>query len=420
MEVDHQIMARLGVGVMVVAGLLFGAEWVRSREWGGVRFQRLLQGQLQYGLAGAVAGYAAPQTWQLPLVDGVHAAVYFLVAWFGLVTGMGLDRRLLSGSQTALMVQDVIRAVVVALTVLLAAYAGWRVLAVHLLPVEAVFVLAGVCAALSPRLVHMRITRTRTPARSGWFSLATCTGALVYGVGAIPLRGGGFDIQLPLLPDHRLILIEATPSQMIGCLILGCLTGLIMDLLTRDAQRRMLVFLVGSSLAFGAGIAVALGLDPVWTGIVAGAWLINSTLRRLEIMQSLDRADRAARIGLYLGAGWLVGTGVAMQGISLFILAGVLFIVTVVRSLGLWGGTRSARWLLESGWIQVSGKREGDARLHVGILALALAVSLVELLHGDAGIAALAGVMASQWIVLFLAPVQNSDRYPERIRGRAG
>lgn len=403
-----ELLIRMAGGAAAVLALLVGIRRVRSQQWWPRQTDRLLQEGLHFGLVGAIAGYTVLPAWREPLSGIVLLASYFLVAWFGFAVGLGLDQRSLHRSQGAHLALDLLQAGTVAAIVVLAAYAAWSLLAEDAVQVEVVLVLGGICAALAPRALRVRGNRSKAPPRRERFSLAACIGALIYGAGALPLRGKAFEVQIPFTPEGKTILVQSTLGEMVWCGLLGGTIGVILDLLTRDAQRRALPMLVGSGLALGAGAAVGLGLDPVWTGIVAGAWLINGTLRRLELMRSMDQAHTAMRLALCAAAGWVLGSGLAVYGVSARFLVGVLIAVCVVRSVGLWLGTRSARHLAAVGFIKIAGTRDVPATPNVGILGLALALSAVQLMEGRIGVALLGGVMGAQWI-LSLVGVRDQE-----------
>jgi hypothetical protein len=394
MDPQYILILRAGAGAALIGALFLGIQ--RARRRGALRVQLLLAERLHYGLVGAIGGYAAlPQQREI-LIGSTALAAQFLAAWFGLMLGLKLDRRSLRRSAGPHLLLDLAQAAAVAAVVLPLGYAAWRLLPDATVPSEALFVVAGICCALAPGAVRATRRPRRPSAPTSRLPLAACVGVLVAGIGLLPLRGGVFDIRLPFVPEIRAILVQGTVAQMGWSIALGCAAGVVLDLLTRGADRMVLLMLLVAGLALGAGTAASLGLEPTWIGLIAGAWLINSTLRRLEILRSAERFQSTMKIGLLCVGGWLLGNGLATRGVSIPVLCGVFVLVVLLRPAAAWAGRQSVRRLAPAGVFKGMSK-ERQRLPQVETIGLALAVGLVELVEGPAGTGVLAGVMVGQW-----------------------
>jgi hypothetical protein len=409
---------------LAAAGLaLIGALFVlvqRARARGTTAGGRMLDQRLHYGLVGAIAGFAAVPDLRASFTSSVVLAAHFLVGWYGLTIGLALDRRLFRRSLTPHLLLDVTQATVVAAAILVASYAAWGVLPQTEVPAMAGFILAGLCAAIWPVRPWGKAGRGKWHLHAVRPSVAACLGILVAGIGTLSLRYSGFEIQLPLEPASKAIVVDTLAGKMLCTIALGAATGIILDLLTRGVGRLQLLLLVTGGLAIGAGTGAGLGLEPAWIGVIAGAWLINSTLRRLELLRSAQRAQPAMRIGLLCVAGWTFGSGVVQHGLAVLVMLAVLLLVCVMRPLAMWCGWLAARRIAAAGWIKHPPQRERELLTNIESMGLALAIGLCQLLDGPAGVAALGAVLISQWIYCLMQAWAGRPVWSPRASSRQG
>ena len=396
------IPGRFCLGLLLIGGLCL---WVRQRRAGDglpTIVEELLESRMHYGLVGGMVGYTALPDLQLLLDESTVLAVAFFGGWCGLVVGLGFDLRILRRSSSAPLVVEGGRAGLVALLVLVLAYvsspllepAGLSIGGAGLLMLCAVGV-TGV--TLQRRALNVPKAKLK---RWGWQpSLAAGIGVVLAGLGSMQLRQIPFVIRQPFASMTKVIVVEGLASEVIWTLVLGAVIGFILDLITRGAERGELFFLIGSGLALGCGIAAGLGLEPLWIGLVAGTWLINCTLRRLDILQIVERSHRMMKVGLYFTAGWLLGYGLVVGGIDVGIFLWIWVIVVILQPLGHFGGGWIARKVLGRGALDRSREEKVDGP-GLDSLGVVIALGLAGVLEKQVGLAVLAGVMVGQWVLL--------------------
>ena len=120
------------------------------------------------------------------------------------------------------------------------------------------------------------------------------------------------------------VVIEGTWAEWGSCLVLGALVGLVVDLATRSVSSGYLYYMIAVGLLLGSGIAGALGLEPLWVGAVAGIWLVNATMRRLDILRALEQGQDMVRTVLPGVAGWALGAAFVEGGFELAFSAWIL------------------------------------------------------------------------------------------------
>jgi hypothetical protein len=215
------------------------------------------------------------------------------------------------------------------------------------------------------------------------------------------LRPGGFEVRLPLgFPS--VVVVEGTWAECGSCLVLGALVGLIVDLATRGVSRGYLYYVIAAGLLLGSGMAGALGLEPLWVGAVAGIWLVNATMRRLDILRSLEQGQDMVRTVLPGVAGWMLGAALVEGGFELafgtWVLLALIAVVPGVR-LGIWHGMGQ---LLDRSVHQRTGVGPRQL-LELDDLGLVIALSLATVLPAGQGAALLAATLLGQRLMHVVA-----------------
>ena len=140
-----------------------------------------------------------------------------------------------------------------------------------------------------------------------------------------------------------------------------------------------------------------MGLEPLLVGAVAGIWLINATLRRLDILHVLDRGHTLTQFALPFAVGWVLGVGLPGNGVDLEVLAITLMVVLVFRPLVRVGGAKlSVRAFRAQGRKRTGPQEKAEDLLVLDDIALVIAAALYAFLPRAAGLAALVAVLVGQ------------------------
>ena len=384
-----EVLLSFGMGLAAV-GLIYAAvRLYRSRASHSPLLAELLASRVQYALAGLVFGLLAPLDMRPILGAAADLATSFLVGIFGLVVGCSVELRLLRNISRPLLLMEIGYLVLLGLGLWVLSYDFSQG------DVEgaALWGVCGLCAACWMR--QSRRGSTKKKKSTGWLpSASALAGLLLAGVGLMQLRPGGFEMRLPLgFPS--VVVVEGTWAECGSCLVLGALVGLIVDLATRGISRGYLYYMIAVGLLLGSGLAGALGLEPLWVGAVAGIWLVNATMRRLDILCALEQGQDMVRTVLPGVAGWALGAALVEGGFELVFGAWVfLALVAVVPGmrLGVWYGMGK---LLDRSVHQRTGVGPRQL-LELDDLGLVIALSLAAVLPAGQGAALLAAALLGQ------------------------
>lgn len=394
------------LGVTLVAGVMLALRIRWAAEPGHWAVRALLEGPVVAIAGGVLLGWSAPEWVAEPFTHLVQPGFLFFAGWLGLVAGCGLDMRVISRNAGFRLAYE-LAAATAATGVVFAVYALPRQALSELPTVTAsvVFVLAALCV-VGPALPPGREALSRSPSRgnaggrngfwrpSAWAALAVLLVAIGTGLeGAVP-----FHLALP-----GSAALEWRIDSLVGRLLWGvgggCLAGLLIDLATKDdfAPGGLYPQVTGAVL-LAAGIAAAIGLEPLLVGAVAGFWLINATLRRLDVLHILDRGAALPRLTVPFLAAWLVGRSVRLGDFDLPMFAVVLLAVAFLRpALRLAAAHLVRRVTLRRG-------RRYPLPLTAELveldeLGLLLAAVLTRLLEPAAGASALAAALAGRLLL---------------------
>jgi hypothetical protein len=194
--------------------------------------------------------------------------------------------------------------------------------------------------------------------------------------------------------------VQGLAARTLWSLALGGLVGLVVDLAIRQVRRGYFLYLIIGGLLLGSGMAAAVGLEPLWVGLVAGAWVLNATLYRVALMHMVQRVHTLMKMGLAFTAGGLVGSGLLRQGPDASAFWWMLLVMVVLLP-----AARAASRPLLSRLLERSTRRRlaGETGLQEQeSLSLLLAVLLLGLLPRETGLAVLAAVLVRP-LVLALA-----------------
>lgn len=380
-------LGRFGLGLALIAGLR--ALTQLARRPGAKLWAPLMAPRLHYGLAGVISGYTF-----LPQLAPAFAALLSVVlvfcgGWVGLAAGCAFDLRreyqhrflglLLEGGQAGLAMA----------AVFLAAFL------VNQLPAAGSIYLSGAALEVVCGICMVGISAAGAEQQANRPPLAALCGALMAALGISQLHGEPFPLASLELAQRGLI-VDSQVGKLFWGSLLGCAMGLLGDLVARDELNMWVrCYLLAGVVLLGGGIAASLGLEPLWVGLLAGAWLINATLRRLEILEAMSQSYSFVQSGLLFGCGWFLGEGVLAGGVNLGVFAWAALLVLVLRLVA----RLSSR--LEVRYVPAERPHRGQRPVPAGTIdlddvGLALAASLMRTLPSEAGIALLGAVAAGQ------------------------
>ena len=364
-------------------------------------------------LCGAMLGWAAPGWIGEPVSLVLLPGLAFFAGWMGVAAGCGVDLRAIRGGHVTPFLYEAGAALAAVLALFSASLLGEMIPAVPDLGKPALFVLAAVCVvgpAVPPagdgaaRGIGRAVGGLRGAFREP--SILAVLAVLLAAVGAGLGPARSFQLSLPGLPEPLPlpIQLESLSERLSWGLAAGCLAGFMADLATRvDFAPGRLYPPLAAVVLLAVGLSAGIGVEGLLVGAVAGFWLINATLRRLDILRVLDRGARLPRFAVPFMGAWLAGSGLRQgsldTGFFLLVALGVIVVRPVVR-------LATAR-VLEGGsfdrWRRRSASSRAD-RIVIDELGLLIGVLLVGLLAPDAGVGGLAGVLAG---ALFLGAVRS-------------
>ena len=327
------------------------------------------------------------------LSAAANLATSFLVGIFGLVVGCSIELRLFRSTNRPLLLLEIGYLVLLGLGLWALSYGLGGVDRAAL---WGIYGLGAACWVRQSRRGNQKKKKS-----AGWLpSASALAGVLLAGVGLMQLRSEGFEVRLPL--GFPSIVVEGTWAECGSCLVLGALIGLIVDLATRGVSRGYLYYIIAVGLLLGSGMAGALGLEPLWVGAVAGVWLVNATMRRLDILRALEQGQDMVRTMLPGVTGWVLGAALVKGDFEFAFGAWVLLALVAVvpgARLGMWQGMGK---MVDRSVHQRTGVGPKQL-LALDDLGLVIALSLAAVLPAGQGAALLAAALLGQWLMHVVA-----------------
>jgi len=362
----------------------------------------LLDVRLLVSVAAAGLAWTAPAPVALPLDQAGAIWFAFMAGWVGLVAGHGLDLRVLRRHTTASQLYELGLALVTCAGVALVILAVARLLGseLTLLQAPAVLLMCAMCVAGAALPLEGGGRAKPGARRRPWRPVAPFLGVVLAALGGGLVAAAPVTIS-PIWSARALsVTIGGAASRLLWGLVAGAITGLVCDLATReDVARGGLYFLLAGVLLAGSGVALVLGLEPLWVGAVAGAWLMNATLRRLDVLRVLDQGEAATRLGLPLLIGWLLGRAAQSQAPDPVALALTLVLVLGFGAAVKGGGTKRALRRLPRGGRRGVPLPELSQMSHLDDVAIVSAVVLCGLLPEPEGLGVLVAVVLGQAVL---------------------
>ncbi|MDA0337763.1 MAG: hypothetical protein O2782_21565, partial [bacterium] len=261
-------------------------------------------------LAGALLAWGAPE-WIIVSADSlVQPAFLFLGGWVGLQIGCGLDLRAVRRATVVPFMYEAATALAAIAAVFAVGYGASRLIPGVPEPLPAaLLVLAGLCTA-GPALPGGGQALSRGAGRGGFWnpSMAAVLAALLAAVGSALKPWPILQATIPFLDRPVPAEIDGVGGGLLWVLAVGCIAGLVADLVTRDdfAPGGLYPQLT-AVLLIATGVAGGLGLEILLVTAIAGFWLVNATLRRLDILHVLQRGAILPRVLVPFLGGWFVG-----------------------------------------------------------------------------------------------------------------
>ena len=393
-------------GLALFATLYHVSRGIRSKENLPASVQLLTKARIHYSLAGVLLGALFPSALYEPMDALIQFFLVFLGGWFGLVAGCGLDLRVLRRSAGLPLIFEGVQSVLVAGLVLLAFYLSENLIEglQRSISGSVLLVICGMIVLGGRSLNWFQKPKggRDLPRKGVWqASLTAFWGVLLVGMGSSQLNTAPLQIDYSFLALGKSIIVEGILGELFWSLVLGGIIGLVGDLLTRDVEGDSLFYLVMGVVLLGSGVAVSLGIDPVWAGMISGLWLINVTLQRLDIIDVLKRATGSAQSVLFFLVGWLLGSEFMSYrmdwGIFFWVLSLLLFLRPVAKLGFLLVADRS--------WVRHEAKaanRNAENWLIPDELVLVIAAGMSTVIPPSAGLAVLGAGLAG-YVILLLA-----------------
>jgi hypothetical protein len=407
MTADPTEVGVLGLGIGGVLAL-YGLRRVllASRQAGQIHswvLISLLDVRNTCGLAGILLGLSLPPALRGDLEEVMLVAVSLLAGWVGFASGCAMDLRVLRRHPPTVLLMDVAQAGGVVAVILLAAYAVAQIPlgGPNLWNGTTLFMACALAVAAAPPLLGSLVREPKGGKRGFWKpSLAALLAIVLVAVGSgqLPAKTLALGHRLESLP--QVLTVDGLGDHLIMGVGLGVLVGLLSDLVSKeDYAPTGLLYLLGGTMLVGSGFASSVGLEPLLVGAVAGIWLINATLRRLDILHVLDRGHTLTQFALPFAVGWLLGAGLPAHGVDVEVLVFILVVVLAFRPLARLGGAKLLVRVFKVQGRSRERQEKAEDLLALDDIALVIAAALYTCLPRAAGLAAVVGVMVGQVIL---------------------
>lgn len=353
-------------------------------------------------LSGLAMGLAALPTIATVVDDAVSLLIVFASAWCGFTIGCGIDLRALRKTSSVLLARQLGQCIVALSAIPLLTWALTylpRTSASALYSPVALLIVIGMCLSDGMGL-HDREHRQRTPAAHKGppkTSIAAFVAILLVSLGAgHDVLGSTHMAGVSFLPVPSLVwTITGIGERMLWGLAMGCGTGLLCDLAAKDHAPTGVTFgVLAGVLLLVSGIALAFGIQPLLIGGMAGVWVINATLRRLDIHHVIEKSSSITSIGVPFVLGWTIGHGVNVYGINGKAFLAGLCLILAVRPIVRMAGWRVGEFLIKA---RNSAARSGEGEsVLFDTSGFLIALVLTMTISGSVGVSFLAAALVSQ------------------------
>tara|TARA_B100001250_G_scaffold121339_1_gene102979 strand:+ start:2571 stop:3548 length:978 start_codon:yes stop_codon:yes gene_type:complete len=164
--------------------------------------------------------------------------------------------------------------------------------------------------------------------RRGWW---IPSGAMMLGLIALGLAGLYQKELVPISfaqPFATPMIFHSRIEFAMSSLAMGCVLGVLLDLVTRGISRKYMGYVVSAGLMVFVGIGANVGLDPIWIGFVGGIWFINTTIERRDVLLIFGQGDRMLNRCIFFLCGLIIGSQSVLNNIDFKI--GIWFFVIFI------------------------------------------------------------------------------------------
>jgi len=284
---------------------------VFSRLQGNVFVEFARRFCLHHVFVGFLIGFSGSSSFSHLILQGVSLSALILIGWFAAMIGATLDMRLIR-------------------------YFDWRRVGIELVISLGVMVVVFVTNSVIPEsfsisfwiLVALFATGSlcwppqRIPdsnvriVRRGWW---IPSGAMMLGLIALGLVGLYQKDLVPISfaqPFSTPVIFHSRIEFAMLSLAMGCVLGVLLDLVTRGISRKYMGYVVSAVLMVFVGIGATVGLDPIWIGFVGGIWFINTTIERRDVLLIFGQGDQMLNRCVFFLCGLIIGSQSVLNNID--------------------------------------------------------------------------------------------------------
>ena len=266
---------------------------------------------LHHIFVGFLIGFSCPSSLSHLILQGVSLSTLILIGWFTAMIGTTLDMRLIR-------------------------YFDWRKAGIELVVLLGVMVIVFMTQSAIPEsfsisfwvLVALFATvllcwpPQRIPdsnvrvVRRGWWMPS---GAMMLGLIALGMVGLYQKELVPISfaqPFAAPMIFHSRIEFGMLSLVMGCVLGVMLDLVTRGISRKYMGYVISSGLMVFVGIGATVGLDPIWIGFVGGIWFINTTIERRDVLLIFGQGDQMLNRFVFFLCGLIIGTEFVLNNID--------------------------------------------------------------------------------------------------------
>jgi len=345
------------VGLFAVALLLFVAYKLENLRDISAPFKSLSFFKLQYLVIGMILVLFFPNEFMRLFERTRGHIIMFCLSWIGLYYGCGLELRAHQKFSPKVILFNIFEPVIIFATITLFGtvyfyfkYDGWSF-------TDVAFIIATFCSFTIFRRhgilkregndSHHHVLDNLLPVGNVFPVIALCIiGIVLFSTRTVNIIGYSFTGIFPIFILN--ILFGTAGGVLLNMLISGS-----------ESSDAISIILVGGTALCG-GIAYSFSFSPLFVGMVSGAFLINSTLKRLQTLAALnDTNEIIERIYMFI-------LGTILSPIILMLKKDVLLIF--LYALALFVFRSSLKYILSSLWTShIQNEKNASSLIWIGL-----------------------------------------------------